>query len=342
MKSTAMVLTAPETIIKEEKPVPEPGPNYARVKVIWAGICSTDLAIYSGDYKVQLPLVLGHEFSGIVEAVGPGVSPNWVGKPVVGEINDTCLVTGDPAPCAACMRGLPHHCIRRTVLGIDRHDGAFAEHALIPHGNLHRVQEGLSLREAAFAEPLAAAFQAFVGFHIEPGSLVVVLGAGRLGLLITAVAKDKNLKVIAVDPNEKQRETAMKFGASECFAPDGSLPEKIKRLTEGLGADVVVEASSHPEGLNTAINIVRPQGIVVQKSTPGLVSGGIDITRIAVNEIRIQGSRCGPFKESMAMLDRHILPLDEMIRGEYPLDRLREALEDAAKGGKILIRVSEE
>ncbi|MCD6309154.1 MAG: alcohol dehydrogenase catalytic domain-containing protein [Candidatus Eremiobacteraeota bacterium] len=342
MNSISMVLKSPGKIIPEKRPLPEPGPNYTRVKVVWAGICSTDLAIYNGHYKVPLPLVMGHEFSGIVEAVGPGVSPNWIGKPVVGEINNTCFATGDPEPCIACMKGLSHHCLRRTVIGIDRYDGAFAEHILIPHGNLHRIQEGVTLKEATFTEPLAAAFQAFVGFHLRADDLVVVLGAGKLGLLVIAVARDKGAGVIAIDPDENQRSLAIEFGAEKTFSPDESPGDKIKKLNKGIGADVVVESSGTPTGINTALNIVRPGGIIVQKSTPGQVSEGVDITKIAVNEIRIQGSRCGPFKEALAMLDRHIIPLEKMIRGEYPLVRLQEALETAKKGGKILIRVSDD
>lgn len=338
----AMVLTEPRKLISEKRYIQKPSANFVRIKVIWAGICSTDISIYEGDYKVPLPIVLGHEFSGIVEDAGPGVSTEWIGKPVVGEINNTCLATGNPEPCIMCIKGMPHHCINRTTVGIMNHDGAFAEHIMIPHGSLHIIPDGIGFRHATFTEPLAAAFQTFSDFTLSGGDLVVIIGGGKLGLLITAVASYKGARVIAVDPHEKLRELALKFGAFETFHPGESLNEKINRLNNGIGPDIVVEASGKPGGLNTAINLVRPRGIIVQKSTPGLPASNIDITKITVNEIRIQGSRCGQFKEALALLDRHIIPLDDIIRAEYPLSSLPEAMEDAKHGGKLLIKVSGE
>ncbi|MCJ7702859.1 MAG: alcohol dehydrogenase catalytic domain-containing protein, partial [Anaerolineales bacterium] len=162
---------------REDLPLPEPSTDETLIRVIKAGICSTDLEMMKGYYPFMgIP---GHEFVGVVEKA-PG-DPSWVGKRVVGEINISC------GECRACRRGHRTHCEGRKSVGIKNHDGVFAEYIKLPWGNLHVVPDSVSDDAAVFAEPLAAALEIQEQIHIHPTDRVLVIGAGRLGQLIAQV-----------------------------------------------------------------------------------------------------------------------------------------------------------
>lgn len=332
------ILTKPGRIVVEDRPRPEIGAREVLARVLYAGICGTDLAIYSGEYRVGLPLVLGHEFSGIVEEVGAEVSDEWLGQPVTAEINNTCLSYGVSHPCAACREGLPDHCQKRTVLGILCADGAFQQFLKVPAKNLHRLPDDLDPRVAVFAEPLAAAIQSFELTRLEAGQTVLVLGAGRLGILVTGVAEARGARVLVVSRDKRGLEAARAFGAEETLlADDPRLAQTVRGLTSGLGPPVVVEATGSPEGLRAALDLVAPRGTIALKSTPGAPLEGLDVTRIAVDEIRIQGSRCGPFPKAIDLLWAGTLPVEDLVSSIRPLTSLQEALEAAQEETKVLI-----
>jgi threonine dehydrogenase-like Zn-dependent dehydrogenase len=194
----AAVLTKPRHLVIETRTLRRLKPNEVLIRVAYAGICGTDLALHSGGYRVPLPLVLGHEFSGIVEQVGSDDCSHLVGRRVTAEINNTCISCEFLRPCPACRRGLDHHCSRRTVTGIMKHDGAFAEYVIVPRRNLHMLPPSVTLEGAVFIEPLAAALQTFRLTPICKGDSVVVLGAGRLGLLIGMVARSTGARVLMI------------------------------------------------------------------------------------------------------------------------------------------------
>ncbi len=333
-----VILTAPGTLVIEDRPVPEIGPREVLVRVLYAGICGTDLAVYSGDYRVPLPIILGHEFSGEVEKVGAEVSAEWLGRAVTAEINHTCLSFGLAHPCPECRVGLPSHCRKRTVLGIRCADGAFQEFVKVPAANLHALHDDLDPKAGVFVEPLAAAIRTFELTPIRTGDTVVVLGAGRLGLLIMGVAHLRGARVLAVSLNKEDLEIARDFGARETFLADRpDLAQAIRAETGGSGSPVVVEATGSPQGLRTALDLVAPCGTIALKSTPGTPVSGIDATRIAVDEIRIQGSRCGPFSKAIDLLWAGSLPVGNLITSIHPLESLAEALEAARTETKVLV-----
>jgi len=332
------LLTQPGHFDIEDRPEPVLGPREALVRVLYAGICGTDLAIYSGDYAASLPLVLGHELSGVVEKVGAEVSEDWLGRTVTSEINNTCLSYGVSHPCAACRSGLPRHCRKRTVLGIQCADGAFQERVKVPAANLHALPEGLDPIRGVFAEPVAAAIQTFELTPAKDGDPIVVLGAGRLGTLIIGVAHLRGTRVIAVSLDKTDLERARDFGAEEAFlADDPRLAQAIRDQTSGMGAPVVVEATGSPRGLPLALTLVAPGGTIALKSTPGLPVDGLDITRIAVDEIRIQGSRCGPFGKAIDLLWSGALPVETLVSSVWPLTSLRDAFGAAIEEPKVVV-----
>lgn len=337
----AAVLVEPRRIELQERAVAAPASHEALIRVRAAGVCGTDLAIHDGNYPVPLPVVLGHEWVGTVEAVGGDSGADLVGKRVVGEINNHCAANGRAQPCAACEAGLPTHCLERTVTGIIGHDGAFAERVVVPTLTLRAVPDGMSDEAAIFVEPLAAALQTFAMRPLNGEETVAVLGCGRLGVLIAVVAKSLGARVLAYADDEAYATLAARLDlAVTTHLPAGALAAHVKDSTRGLGADVVVEATGSPDGLAIALDCVRPRGTIALKSTPGLPVERFDLTRAVVDEIRLQGSRCGDFAEAIEFWKRHRPPLERLIEAEFPLDQIDRAIERAHQPGKVLVRCS--
>jgi threonine dehydrogenase-like Zn-dependent dehydrogenase len=308
------------------------------IQVEHAGICGTDLSLFSGDYPVPLPHVCGHEFTGIVTSVGDDADNKWLGKMVTADINNTCQTLASDNPCKACSIGMPSHCLKRSVTGIMNKDGAFAEEVLIPSANLHAIPDELDPLVATLTEPMAAALQTFAMTPVEDfaDKTVVVIGPGRLGILIVYAAHLKGLNVIAVSRSEHKRERAMRFGAIGALSPDEA-EDVVKEKTSGLGADIVVDATGNPDGFATAMSLVRPRGIISAKTTCGLPTTGLDMTKLVVDEIQIQGSRCGPFPPALEILSQHQNKLRELITLVRPLPQAQTAIELAFHEDKVIL-----
>jgi threonine dehydrogenase-like Zn-dependent dehydrogenase len=301
----------------EVREVPEPSrpPGHALVRVRCAGICNTDLELQRGYYGFAgIP---GHEFAGeVVDAE----DCHLVGRRVVGEINLPCN------GCEWCARGLGRHCPHRSVLGIVRHPGAFAEYLTLPERNLHVLDDGLPDYRAVFAEPVAAACEILDQVAIPPGAGVAVLGDGKLGLLIAQVLNAAGLAVRQFGKHpEKLRISAAAGVATELAGP---LP--------AAGFDWVVEATGSAEGLNQAVAMTRPRGTVVMKST---VHGAppIDSAAVIVNEITLVGSRCGRFEPALDLLRRGALRVEETIAARFPLVEAPAAFDRAARPGTLKV-----
>lgn len=342
----AAVLVAPRRIELQDISAPTLKPTDALIRVRAAGICGTDLAIHDGHYPVPLPLVLGHEWVGTVEAAGSPGAEKIVGKRVVGEINNHCLATkreGD-ACCPACAspQSLYNHCQVRTVTGIIKHDGAFAERLVCPARNLRLVPDDAPDEAAILIEPLAAAIQTFKMTTVYWDHTVVVLGCGRLGLLAALVARRLCESVIAFTNREEDVGLAGQFDVdARVVENDEQIVAAVRGATNGLGADVVVEATGSPNGLSLALDCVRPRGTVALKSTPGTPVEQFDLTRVVVDEIGLQGSRCGDFSTAIRFWEEHSPPLEKLVAAEFPLKQIADAIERARQPGKVLLRVKE-
>jgi threonine dehydrogenase-like Zn-dependent dehydrogenase len=331
-------LTATRTIVIKDRPSLSAKADEVIIGVSTAGICGTDLALFSGDYPVPLPLVCGHEFVGEVQSLGDGVDKRWLGKRVTAEINNTCKSYNRSPLCRACKTGMPSHCQKRTVTGIINHDGAFAEEVAVAQGTLHEIPDGMEPEVAALTEPLAAALQTFEMSPVMGDETVVVIGPGRLGILIVFVAQLKGCRVIAVSRSEAKRARSLEFGASRALSPEQA-ESNIKEITGGLGADLVVDATGHPDGITKALSLVRPRGILSVKTTCGLPAEGLGMTKLVVDEIRLQGSRCGPFGPALKILEQHQKKLKTLITSTRPLDEAQQALESAYRENKVLLRM---
>ena len=294
-------------------------PGEVRIRTILAGICNTDMELIAG-YK-GFRGRLGHEFVGeVIEGAS-----EWVGQRVAVEINIICV------DCDMCRRGIASQCRNRRAPGIDGGDvdGAFADSFCLPAENLHVVPENAADEAAVFTEPLAASCQILEQVNIEANDRVVLIGAGKLGMLCAQVIQTRGADLSVIVKREKQRDLLEKWGiraVGQESVPDGM-------------ADYVVDCTGSVEGFNAALQLVRPRGTIILKST---VSGmtPADLTAVAVREIQIVGSRCGPFDKALHLLQTGQMDVLSMIDGEYPLDDAPAAFEHAAQRGvlKILLR----
>ena len=232
--------------------------------------------------------------------------------------------------------GLKSHCEKRVSLGITR-DGGFAELVAVPPDNVHLVLDSITDDEAVFVEPLAACVQLTKMSSVDPGSTWAVLGAGRLGLLLLQVlALHRPRILVAIGHAGAKLEMARRLGFETFAAQDAA---RALELTGGVKFDNVVEASGTPEGLSQAMGMVRPGGTLHLKSTHGLPVQ-FDATRVAVEEIRVQGSRCGPFDEAIELLDQRAVRVDQLITHRFPIEKCVKAF-DAARSKSAIKTVFE-
>jgi alcohol dehydrogenase len=302
----------------DRHPDPVAAPGEALIRVHLAGICATDLEIARG--YMDFAGIPGHEFVGTVTAG----SDRLEGQRVVGEINCIC------GTCDMCSRGLRGHCRRRTVLGIQGRDGAFAEWVTLPEQNCHVVPSGISDEQAVFVEPLAAAVEVTRLHPIDRWMDVTVLGSGRLGLLVAQVLKLAGCRLEVVGRNPQTLAFCERHGIQ---------PVELDGLVPRATRDVVVDCTGTPEGLELAMKLCRPRGAIVLKSTYAAPSQ-VDLSPIVVNEIRVLGNRCGPFPEALKLLQEQAVDVTEMISRTYPLRRGVEAFAaaDSPRNIKVLLR----
>ena len=241
-------------------PVPEVKEGYVLLRIEAAGICGSDLKIYNDDHPYYPPVVLGHEFSGEIVDVGPGVEGWKKGERVVSEVHG--LVCGR---CRYCLSGEKHVCPSKRALGWGI-DGGFAEYVNVPSWLLHRIPEGVSFEEAALMEPLAIAVHGILErAKVEPEDLVVVLGCGPIGLLALQVAKAEGASqvlVTGVNQDEKIRlKMAEWLGADRAINVQKEDPVAVVREeTRGIGADLVIELSGSPAAISQGLRMVRTHG----------------------------------------------------------------------------------
>jgi threonine dehydrogenase-like Zn-dependent dehydrogenase len=286
----------------------------ALLKIRRAGICNTDLELVAGMYGFSG--ILGHEFVAEV-AEGPA---EWVGRRVVGEINVVCGV------CDFCLADIPSQCRNRRAVGIHDYPGAFAEYLSLPVRNLYLVPDTVSDSAAVFTEPLAAALEILEAVQISPRDRVVVLGVGKLGMLVAQVLKLTGADVVGVVRRQKQAALLSNWGITACAIDE----------MESERSQVVVDCTGQAEGFADALRLVQARGTIVLKSTyRGMPQA--DLTQVAVREIRVIGSRCGPFPAALRLLERKLVDVESLIDGRYPLWDALNAVEHAKKPGVLKV-----
>ncbi len=300
--------------------VPLPGcDGEALVRVTLAGICQTDVEIVRG--YANFSGTLGHEFVGVVEQADDTA---FIGKRVTGEINVGC------GTCDQCSNDDARHCRCRKVLGIRERDGAFAEYLRLPTHNLFSVPDSVTDQQAVFTEPLAAACAILEQVALTCSQRVAIIGDGKLGQLIARVVAKTGCDLTLIGKHENKLELARATGVKA---------QTLAEVAPVNDFDVVIEASGSASGLQLALDLVRPRGTVVLKSTMhGKVE--LDAARVIVNEIKLIGSRCGRFHDALELLANRRVNLEGLIADEFTLTDGIAAMNKAQERGvlKVLLR----
>lgn len=291
--------------------------DHALIKILLAGICNTDLEILKG--YMNFKGILGHEFVGIVEQ-GP---QELVGKRVVGEINIPC------EQCDLCVQGLHRHCRNMKVLGIKDYDGVFSEYTLLPVKNLHMVPEEIENERAVFVEPLAAAFRILEQINISNSQKVAILGDGKLGLLISKALSFSKIDHLLFGKHKEKLSLACTWTSTE-------FSQNSRRYDRYF--DVVIDATGRKSGIEQALFLVKPEGTIILKTT---IADRIDLdlSLVAVNEIKIIGSRCGPFPMAISALKKG-LEVRDLIQAVFDLPDYQKAFDVASNNSlKVILKI---
>ena len=276
------------------RPAPEPAPGWVRIEVIYAGICGTDLHILHGRFPSWPPVTLGHELVGRVDALGEGVDTTWMDARVVSEPHSGACTT-----CHLCRRGLAELCASKRSPGWGI-DGAFSRYLTMPADLLHRVPDAMPDRVAVLSEPMAVAVTALLRARVDPGDVVLVVGAGPVGILLAVAAQQMGAGRIVVAGREGS--DRLRFAAGLGFdTSDAASADEAVRATSGRGADLVVDASGTADGIALAIGAAKRAGRMVAVGLSGAprlsvpwdlaVSQALD--RDVLDEFVIQGLGSG-------------------------------------------------
>ncbi len=303
-------------------PMPTPKEGEALIKVNTIGICNTDYEITKGymGYKG----ILGHEFTGVVEFVNEE-DKSLVGKRVVGEINCGC------GECEWCAQGLERHCFNRSTLGIWQREGCFAEYVCLPVKNLLEIPQNVSDEEAVFVEPLAAALEILEQVHIPPYKNVIVLGDGKLGLIIALALNAAGLDITLVGKHQEKLDIAKAQGVKTKLLQDLQIEKAY---------DFVVEATGSITGFETSLALTKPRGTLILKSTIA-ASKEFNLAPIVIDEITVLGSRCGQFAPALRLLESKRIDVKPLISDIYNIDDSIKAFERNTEKSsvKVLVKV---
>ncbi|MDD2978357.1 MAG: alcohol dehydrogenase catalytic domain-containing protein [Hespellia sp.] len=283
----ALYFDGKEPRYQEDYQKPQPKAGHSLIRVLMSAICNTDREVLRG-YRPDFRGVLGHEFVGIVEESD---RKELIGKRVVGELNEGC------GHCIYCRSGREKHCPDRKVIGMEGLDGTFEEYFVLANHLIHVVPDSLPTEKAIYTEPLAAALEIPNQLHIRPEDNVAVIGDGRLALLITEVISLLGVDLTVIGKHPEKLKYFSKYA-------------KIER-NETDSYEVVIDATGSPGGIELARQIVRKKGTIVLKSTYA-GSANIDLSYFVVNEITIVGSRCGPFRPALELLNKGLVELPEI------------------------------
>ena len=325
-----------------EVPVPSIGPDDVLVETAYIGICGSDPHMHHNkvSYKVNVPLILGHEFAGVIAEVGANVTGWKVGDRVTSETHaDYC------GKCVLCRTNNYHVCRERKGYGFQI-DGAFAKYVRVPSRILHKVPENVSLKEAALTEPLCVAYSSLVKHSpLKPGDLVVIIGPGPIGLLCTKIASilgASDIVVVGTDGDDARMEIAKKMGATMTINSSQQDPVPIiMGMRDGYGADLVVDAAGFSPTLKLSLDVVRPCGQINKIGWgPGPV--GFSLDQLISKAVALQGTfshTWDVWEKCLVLMGERTVDLGEVITHELPLDQWQKGFDlmETKEGLKIVL-----
>lgn len=337
----AAVLHGPKDLRVEKIEIPKIGDNEVLIKVKCCGVCGTDPHIYNGRFPAPFPLVLGHEFSGEVVEVGKSVKNTKVGDKVTADINIAC------GSCYYCNMGQKLFCEDIVQLGVHV-NGAFAEYIKAPAVNVYKLPDSMTWEEGAYVEPLACVINGQERIDMKLGSTVVIIGAGPMGLAHALLSKQNGAsKVIITELNAVRLQKARDLGIDYVIdASKENAVEKVKELTEGRGADYVIEAVGSVPTYKQGLEMVRKGGTMLfYGAAPADAELSIKPFEIYAKELKLIGSYAGTYdrwtKAINMIANNRFIPSD-IISNKMPLEKIKEAILEAdtnKDGLKIMVTV---
>lgn len=316
-----------KTFEVQERPVPTPGPGEVLIKNYACGVCGTDVHIYHGEpgsAEVTPPVVLGHEYSGVVEALGEGVQGLRVGDHVTVDPNIYCGV------CEACRKGKKQLCSHMEAVGVTM-DGGFAEYSVVPAAQALLLDPDLPLEYGAMSEPLACCIHGIDRAEIRTGDTVCVVGGGAIGLLLLQLAKLSGAaKLVLSEPNAKRREVAKELGADLCIDPLN--PASYRAYLDfvgGDGADVVIECAGNNAAVESAFRFAGHGATVLLFSVPHVdAKYPLPLFDVYQRELTVRGTFVNPDTHSraVALLNSGKIRIAPILTHAFPLTMLPEAI----------------
>ncbi|WP_265443188.1 alcohol dehydrogenase catalytic domain-containing protein [Flexivirga meconopsidis] len=347
-----VVVHGPQDYRLEELKVPTPAEGEMLMRVEAVGVCASDLKCYHGAAKfwgdqnrpawAQTGVTPGHEIVGtIVQADAAATARHGieVGDRVVVEQIVPCW------ECAYCLRGAYWMCAPHDMFGFRNFNGAMAEYLVVPARALpHKISHDLPAQHAAFAEPLSCSMHAVERAGVTFDDVVVVAGAGPIGLGAIAGARQKNpLKLIALDAVDAKLDLATSCGADEVInITEADAVQRVKDITEGLGADVYIEATGHPSAVGQGINLLRKLGRFVEYS---VFKDDVTVDWSIISddkELDVLGAHLGPhcWPAAIKLLESGVLPMDRICTDQFPLADFQQALDLVGDSAGSSVKVS--
>jgi 2-desacetyl-2-hydroxyethyl bacteriochlorophyllide A dehydrogenase len=339
----AAVTHSARNLIIENVPVPEIKENEVLIQVKACGICGTDPHIYNGHFPAPLPLIQGHEFSGVVVKVGSSVTSVREGDRVTADINISC------GNCHFCRIGQKLFCEKITQLGVHI-NGAFAEYVKAPENNVYKLPEGMTFEEGAYIEPLACVIRGQERANVNMGDTVAIIGAGPMGLAHALMAKLNGAsRVIISEMNKTRLQKARDLGIDIVIdAAEMDPVQEVYKLTEGRGADVVFEVVGAIPTYHQAVEMVRRGGtLVAYGAAPADKVMNIKPFDIFSKELTIVGSYAGTYGtwvKAIALISSKRFKPNDIISKIIPLEQLDEGINEADKNKdtiKIIVRIAQ-
>ena len=334
MKATIYEGNKTFSVIEREIEQPEKGE--VRIKVAYSGVCGTDVHIYHGmmDKRVKMPLTIGHEMSGTIDAIGEGVSGYAIGdKVVVRPLDDRGVKPSD--------KGFNHICENLKFIGIDS-PGSMQQYWNVPAFTLHKLKAETDLKLAALVEPLSVAVHDVRMSGLQAGETAVVLGGGPIGLLVAMVAKETGAQVIVSEVNEKRIAKAKELGLNAVNPTKLDLIEYVKEQTEGRRADVVFEVAGVQPALDVMTEVAGIRGRIVMVAIHGQKKE-IDLFKFFWKELKLIGARVyekEDYEKAITLVTANKLPFTQMITDVQPLTNIQkvfEGIDNNPDGMKVLM-----
>ena len=333
----ALVYKGPMKIVVEEAPKPDLPTGYVRVRVIRSGICGSDVHGYIGNTgRRDIGVIMGHELSGVVDAVADGVTNAALGQRVIVQPMIYC------GRCAYCKDGMTQHCQNKTFLGVFSRHGAFAEYVSVPSHLIFQLPDDISFEKGALVEPLAVSKCAVDKISSYKDKTVLVVGTGTIGLLAIAVLKARGAKmIIATDLSDYRLSAAKKMGAHAVFNPGSVDPiEAVREITGECGVDISIEAVGAEKPVETAISCLKPCGNCVWIGTvsPRIA---LNIQSVVTREITIYGSFIYSHREfgnTLDMIKDMDADIEAIISRTLPLEEAPKIIAQLADGSDEMIK----